>query len=75
MVSSFPGAQMFQYLFDKRLIKKGKNISSFDYTGAILAREKLKQDETINIHLLKNSEIIGSLKIVPSEIHFQFSAK
>jgi hypothetical protein len=54
---------------------KETDILKFDFSGLTFASVTLEQDEIINIHLLKKSEFVGSLKIVPSEVDFQFTTK
>ena len=55
--------------------KNGHDISTFNFTDCIFARVTKEYDEMINIHLVKGSELAGSLKIVTSEVEYKFTTK
>ena len=81
----FPGkhSRFFRISFNKCTLAEILNfsqgqtedLSSFNFKGCIFAQAKMENDQIISIHLLKNSELVGALKIVSNEITYNFTAK
>lgn len=56
---------------------KGKieDITSFDFKGCVFSNINIENYGLISIHLLKQSELIGALKISPGELKYDFTTK
>lgn len=47
----------------------------FDFKGCIFSRTIMEEDEVISIHLVKGDELIGAIKIIASDVAFEFTSK
>ena len=52
-----------------------EDLTSFDFKGCVFTKINIENDGIISIHLLKQSELVGALKLAPNEIIYDFTAK
>jgi len=52
-----------------------EDFSNFNFKGCIFSQINMENDQMIGIHLIKQSKLVGALKIISDEINYDFTTK